>query len=478
MSEAAAPALARVIADFAAAVRYEDVPPSVLDQAKLLILDALGIATASTTFPFAKSASAAMQSFGAGDQPVIGLALRLGLRDAAMLNGLLIHGLDYDDTHLAGVVHVSATALPTALGIASLRHLSGRDLLLGYVLAVEVAGRIGAAAGGGFHRAGFHPTGVAGAFGCAVAAARLDAMSAEEIATAQGFAGSLASGTLEFTERGAWTKRAHAGWAAVCGITAAAFARQGFVSPDHVYEGRFGLFRTHLPDGELADLDALTRGLGEQWQIPEVAIKLYPSCHFTHAFIDAALELIRAESLSADDIATVTCLIHRDAVPVVCEPRASKLVPQTDYEAKFSLPFVVAATFVHGRFSLNELDDSALRDPRVLDLAARITDRDDPLSGYPHAYSGELVVRTTSGRELRHREQINRGAIERPISAADVVEKFVANVELAGIGSSDARRMINAVVSLDDCDNAAVFAEMMSGEGARPQSGKLQVTRA
>ena len=98
MSEAAAPAIARVIADFAAAVRYEDVPPSVLDQAKLLILDALGIATASTTFPFAKSAAAAMQSFGDGDLPVIGLALRLGLRDAAMLNGLLIHGLDYDDT--------------------------------------------------------------------------------------------------------------------------------------------------------------------------------------------------------------------------------------------------------------------------------------------------------------------------------------------------------------------------------------------
>src|SRR5687768_9846469 len=179
-----------------------------------------------------------MRSLGEGDQPVIGLALRLGLRDAAMLNGLLIHGLDYDDTHLAGVVHVSAAALPTAMGMASARHLSGSDLLLGYILAVEVAGRIGAAAAGGFHRAGFHPTGVAGAFGAAVAAARLDNSTVEQIATAQGFAGSLASGTMEFTERGAWTKRAHAGWAAVCGITAAAFARQGFVSPERVYEGR------------------------------------------------------------------------------------------------------------------------------------------------------------------------------------------------------------------------------------------------
>jgi 2-methylcitrate dehydratase PrpD len=464
VTDAATP-LSRVFGDFAAGVRFDDVPSSVVDQAKRLIIDAVGIAYASTTFSFATSAISAMQALGEGDQPVIGVPLRLGLRDAAMLNGLLIHGLDYDDTHLAGVVHVSATALPTALGMASARHLSGRELLLGYILAVEVAGRIGAAAGGGFHRAGFHPTGVAGAFGSAVAAARLDGLSAGQIATAQGFVGSLASGTMEFIERGAWTKRAHAGWAAVCGITAAAFARQEFVSPDRVYEGRYGLFRTHLPEGEVADLDALTNGLGERWQVPEVAVKLYPSCHFTHAFVDAALELMRAESLEADDVDAVTCLIHRDVVPVVCEPRESKLRPQTDYEAKFSLPFVVAATLVHGRFSLNELSDHALCDARVLDLATRITDRDDPLSGYPHAYSGEVIVRTKTGRELRHREQVNRGAAERPIGASEVLDKFMANVELAGISNGEARRIADAVLSLDAVDDAADFASLLIAAG-------------
>ncbi|MEO8694796.1 MAG: MmgE/PrpD family protein [Acidimicrobiales bacterium] len=468
MTEAAERPLSLAVADFAAALRFEDLPRAIIDQAKMLIVDAVGIAYASTTFPFATSAAAALQSLGGGDQPVIGLPLRLGLRDAALMNGLLIHGLDYDDTHLAGVVHVSATALPTALGVACARHLSGRDLLLGYILAVEVAGRIGAAAAGGFHRAGFHPTGVAGAFGSAVAAARLDNLSAEQIATAQGFAGSLASGTMEFTARGAWTKRAHAGWAAACGITAAAFARENFVSPAHVYEGRYGLFRTHLPEGESPDLDALTRGLGERWQIPEVAVKLYPSCHFTHAFVDGALELQRRESLTVDDIASVTCLIHRDAVPVVCEPRASKLVPQSDYEAKFSLPFVVASTFVHGRFSLNELSDEALVDPQVLSLASRITDADDPQSGYPHAYSGEVVVRTTSGRELRHREQINRGAVERPIGVADVVDKFMANVELAGMGQHQAQRIVDAVLAFDQLADAADFASLVAGAARLP----------
>jgi 2-methylcitrate dehydratase PrpD len=454
--------LAHVVGDFAAGLRYDDLPGAVVEQAKYLIVDALGVALASTTFPFATSALSALQSLGAGDQPVIGLPARLALRDAAMLNGVLIHGLDYDDTHLAGVVHVSATALPTALAVASANHLSGREMLVGYVLGVEVAARIGAAAAGGFHRAGFHATGVAGAFGSAVAASRLAGMTAAQIAGAQGFVGSLASGTMEFTAAGAWTKRAHAGWAAACGITAAAFARNGFVSPDHVYEGRDGLFRTHLPDSEVADLGALTRELGARWEMPDVAVKLYPSCHFTHAFVDATLEVMQRESVTADDVDHVTCLIHHDAVPVVCEPRAAKLHPQTDYEAKFSLPFVVGATLVHGRFSLNELDDRALRDPRVLAVAARVTNEDDPNSGYPHAYSGEVVVRTKSGRELRHREQVNRGAPERPIGTADVIEKFMANAELAAVSGHDARRVVGEVLALEGCDDIARLAEALA----------------
>jgi 2-methylcitrate dehydratase PrpD len=379
-----------------------------------------------------------------------------------MLNGVLIHGLDYDDTHLAGVVHVSAAAFPTALAMASARHRDGRDLLLGYILGVEVAARIGAAAAGGFHRAGFHPTGVAGAFGSAVSAARLDDLSAAQIAMAQGFAGSLASGSMEFTSGGAWTKRAHAGWAAACGLTAAAFARHGFVSPEEVYEGRHGLFRTHLHDRDVADFRVLTQGLGAEWQIPEVAVKLYPSCHFTHPFVDAALEMMRRESLTAADVDDIRCLIHRDAVDVVCEPRAAKLRPQTDYEAKFSLPFVIAATFVHERFTLNELDDRALHDPRILMLAERVTNDDDPHSGYPHAYSGEIVVRTKAGRVLRHREQVNRGAVGRPIEHDDVVEKFRANAELARISERDAQRVVDRVLHVEHCTDVTDIAELLA----------------
>jgi 2-methylcitrate dehydratase PrpD len=458
-SEDHASPAAEIIADFAVGTRYDDLPSAVVERAKLLILDAIGIAFASTTFDFADNALAALQTFGPGDQPVIGLPARLSLRDAALLNGLLIHGLDFDDTHLSGIVHASASAVPTALGVAGARHLPGRDLLLGYVLGVEVAARVGMAANGGFHRAGFHPTGLAGAFGSAVAAGRLAGLTTSELIDAQGLALSLASGTLEFSQEGAWTKRVHPGWAASAGITSAMFAQHGFVGPKLPYEGRDGLYRTHLHPPDAADLAALTKGLGEEWQLDGMAVKLYPSCHFTHTCIEAALRVAAAEKLPVDEIASITCLVHHDVVPVICEPQERKFTPSSDYEAKFSLPFVVAAALVHGRFTLNELRAATLSDPRILDLARRVTYEDDPESGYPRFYSGEVVIRTTDGRELRHREQITRGAPERPIDVDDIIEKFRGNLELAGIGDDDTNCAVDAVLTLDTCSDAATFTE-------------------
>jgi len=208
------PSLSRQIGDFAAGATFDRLPTQVVHRAKLLLLDATGVAIAASTFDFARRTADALTSMSSGTQPVIGLDARLALRDAALLNGVLIHGLDFDDTHVTGVVHVSASALPAALGVAVERHLSGADLLLGYVLGIEVAARVGAAAGGGMHRAGFHPTGVAGAFGAAVAAGKLTGLDAAQLADAQGVALSFAAGSMQFVEEGAETKRLHPGWAA------------------------------------------------------------------------------------------------------------------------------------------------------------------------------------------------------------------------------------------------------------------------
>src|SRR5712692_2143427 len=220
--------LADELSHFALQLTYDEVPAAVRERAKHLILDSVGIALASTKFPFASVSLAALEELGSGHSPVIGTGHRLALRDAVLMNGVLIHGLDFDDTHSRGIIHATASSFPCALSLADREAADGKALLSAYIAAMEVATRLGAVAKGGFHQIGFHPTGLIGAFGCALAAAKLLGLDRERAVMAQGIALSMASGSLEFLQDGAWTKRIHPGWACVGGITAAMLARHGF----------------------------------------------------------------------------------------------------------------------------------------------------------------------------------------------------------------------------------------------------------
>lgn len=455
--------ISQELAEFAASFDYGAIPGQVRDRAKHLVLDAVGIALASTQFDFAHHAFSALADLaGRGDGVVLGFSSRLPLRDAVLANGILIHGLDYDDTHVPGIVHASASSVPLALGLAAHLDRSGRELLAAYVLAVEVSARLGAVAKGGFHQTGFHPTGLIGTFGCTVAAGSLYGMNVAQLRMAQGIALSLASGSLEFLQDGAWTKRMHPGWAGVAGITAASLARRGFIGPGAAYEGRFGLFPSYLGiEAKRCDYSLATRGLGEIWEVCEVAVKPYPACHFVHGCTDAALAL-RAGGVRAADIAQVRALVPQEVVKTVCEPVANKRRPQNGYDAKFSIPYAVATSFVRGKFGLAELEEAALRDPEVLALADRVDYEADPKSGFPKAYSGEVIVRLKDGRELRHREQVNRGAADRPLANEEIVAKFLDNAQLA-VSASRAGEMRDAILSMDDAASARELAAVLGG---------------
>lgn len=456
--------ISQAYAAFAADLRFEDIPAPVVERAKLHILDAVGTALAATRFDFAAKTLDGLRALSeGGDYPVIGMPARLPLRDAALMNGVLVHGLDFDDTHTGGVIHGTASALPAALAQAQRSAASGRDLLAAYLVAIECGARLGLAAKGAFHRAGFHPTGVVGAFACALAAGRLARLDAERLGHAQGIALSQASGTFEFLDEGAWTKRMHPGWAAAAGITAAALAKGGFLGPSRAYEGRFGLYRCYLGESAEIDWPLATAGLGREWEMLRVALKPYPSCHFNHAFADAALALKRAHGIGPEDVLEIVALIGEGSVETVCEPEAKKRAPRNDYEARFSLHYTIAAALAKGRFTLAELEPDCLDDPAIRALCRRIRYAVDPASAFPRFYSGEIVLRTKDGRELRHREEINRGAERRPLSAAETFEKFRANARLGGTGAR-AEKIADAVMALDRRDaEAARLAELLAG---------------
>ena len=454
---------APVLARFAARLRDADIPAEVRARAAHHVLDAVGIAFASSRMDYAHRTLTALRGLaGEGTVPVIGLPARLPPRDAAMLNGLLIHGLDFDDTHLGGVIHPTTSVFPAAFSAALMTGASGAALLTATIVGIEAATRLATAASGLFHKVGFHPTGMVGVFGATLAAGRLLGLTERELAQAQGIALSLASGSLEFLEDGAWTKRMHPGWAAQAGLTAAALARQGFVGATNPYSGRFGLYKSYLgPLAEGIDLARATEALGRSWEVVRTSIKPFPACHFTHACVDAALAL-RATGVRAEDVTAIEALLPAQVIPVVCEPEANKKRPANGYDAQFSIPFLVAAALLRGRLTLAELEGEALTDPAILEVAARVTCRPDPDSPFPRSYSGEVAVTLAAGETRRHREAVNRGAPDRPLTDADIVEKFRGNAALA-LSAGAAARVEAAVLGLDGAPDAGALAAALGG---------------
>jgi 2-methylcitrate dehydratase PrpD len=452
--------IAELLADFVFGLSDNAIPESVRRRAAHLILDGAGIAYASTTFDFARQAVAALSTFERGDCPVIGFNTNLALRDAVLVNGILVHGLDFDDTHLAGVVHVTSSCFPTALGVAWAAQRPGRELLTAYVLGIEVAARLGSVARGELNQIGFHPTGIIAAFACALIAGKLEGLTCEQLVMAQGIALSMAAGTREYSADGASTKRMHPGWAGACGITAARLARAGFTGPRSAYEGRFGLYATHLgADLTKWDLGAAVSDLGTEWETAQVAIKPFPTCQLNISCIDAAIALAKKHSIKPADIERVEALIPPHAVKIVCEPLAEKRRPASTYAAQFSIPFAVACGLIHQKSGLAELE--RYNDPEILALAGKVDYRVDPKTGYPKHFSGEVIVTLKNGRQISHREQVNRGAADNPVSDADIVAKFMDNAQLA-VSAAQAATVREMILNLDALDDARKLAHALS----------------
>ncbi|HCU88850.1 MAG TPA: MmgE/PrpD family protein [Gammaproteobacteria bacterium] len=436
-------------AEFVSNFDLNSVPKAVTAHAKLCILDAVGIGLASCNYPFAKTTAAALDELGGvGAFPVIGFDLHLPQRDAAHLIGTLIHGLDFDDTHSEAVVHTSASMVPTMLTAGLANDCDGPAALSAFIIGSECASRIGAAARGGFHEKGFHPTGVVGAFGSALSAGYLYGLNRNQLKDAQGIVLSKAAGSMQFLDDGAWTKRNHPGWASVCAQTAVVMAKHGFFGPREPYFGRFGLFSAHTQEGSAINVGKLTDRLGEQWEMLNIAFKPYPACHMTHAFADATIQLKRKHLLVGEDVNSIVAYVHPNEIPVICEPARHKLRPQNSYDAQFSINYVIAAAFLREEFGLAELEDKVLDDPDILNFCAKVSYEPDPQSAYPEYFSGAIDIHTKDGRLLHHREQMNRGSVGNPMSGSDIKAKYLDNANRT-ISTKDAKRLMQLVLNLE-----------------------------
>lgn len=439
---------AQRLGDFIAALKVEQLPEATRQAARLHALDALGCGLAAYALGEATYAAAAVAEDGtSGPATAIGASEGLPPTDAAFVNGTLCHALDFDDTHPNSVVHVSAGVVPAALAAAQTHNASGADVLAAIVAGNETSIRLGNAGSGLFHARGFHPTGVCGVFGATAAASRLRGLDGVATAHALGIAGSMASGLLEFLADGSETKRLHPGWAAQAGLAAARLAAHGATGPATVFDGPRGFFATYL-HGDQTDLPTQIADLGERWVTPEIAYKPYPACHYTHAPVDALVEILREHPLRPEEIDSIIAFTDATGVSLVCSPPEDKVNPRTPYDAKFSLPYCLAYRLVHGRLDVTSFTPDAIGDPGVRALTPRVGYELKQYAPTPDAFGGGVRVTTRDGRvfeaELRHQ----RGGAENPLSDEDVLVKYRGNAELA-LDATNVHTLEEAMLSLE-----------------------------
>ena len=418
---------ARALADWTAGLRWADVPAAQHRLIGLRVLDTLGLILAGSS----TDAAAAVRHI-AGRQGISGEAGilpeggRAAAAWAAFVHGVTAHCRDFDDTFQDSVVHPGSVVVPTALAAGESCGANDTDIAAAIVAGYEVAARLGSVAGRRFHVRGLHATGVVGPFAAAAAAGRLMGLDGAAIANAFGLAGSMAGGLMAFVADGSWSKWLHAGWAAHGGIVAAQMAAQGFRGPAGVLDGRHNLYAALLAGEDIAPADpaeigteTLTGGLGADWRGAEAHFKYYPCAHVIQPYLDAAIDLRREHGLGAGDIAGGVCRIAPWAAQIVCEPRADKLRPDNEMAAIASLPYLLAVALTDGAATLDALDAASRNDPAILDLARRLTHKDDPALG--QGFDGVLILDLGDGSRL-----------ERPVSSAPpdpdkVLGKFRAN---------------------------------------------------
>ncbi|MFF5987110.1 MmgE/PrpD family protein [Prauserella flavalba] len=415
--------------------------PDEIDRvARLHLLDAIGVAVAGSRLGPARALPAAPRA--QGPCTVLGTGTGTGPAEAALVNGTLVHSLEYDDTHTASVMHGSSVLAPAVLAAAENDGVDGADVVRGFVAGWEVLIRLGLAAPSGFQRTGFQGTSVAGPIAGAIAVGVLSGLDRTALIDAVGVAASFSAGNFTFLSRGATSKAAQAGIGAQAAISAVALVRGGITGAPDVLEGERGLFGLYARDPEAASrLAALSNDLGSRWHLADAAFKALPCCHFLHPFVEAVATL----DASPVGIRRILCRVPEGQEQIIAVPWARKQAPARADEARWSLPYVLALQVVRGAVVLD--DFLGAPDPAVLEMAGRIEWEPWQGSGYPAAFPAAIEVEFTDGTTRTVQVDDVDGGVRRPWDATRVTGKFLDNCARADVAPDQAEKFSDALTS-------------------------------
>ena len=441
------------LASFIAEFPTKRIPPEILHLGKRLLLNNIGVALYAANDPAINYLLSVFEEEGGKKRAsVIGTGYRTTLLNAALANGFLGHFEDYDDTHLATVIHTASPIFPAAMASAEMLGASGLEMLTAGVLGIEVACRIGLLIVPHFIGTGhqWHITNTCGVFGAAAASARLLGLTQEQIEHALSLAGTQAMGIREVF--GSMAKPFHAGKAASNGLIAAMLTKRDFTA---ISAGSPGIlsgpraFAATFAKGY--DLATVTAGLGETWELPNVAIKPHACGQANHALLDSITTLKTKPGVTLEAIESIHGSVRHTAPNIV-----DRRHPKKGLEGKFSYHHTMTSILMYGNCYPQQFTDAKVNDPRAIAMRDRITVVADE-SVPKHA--AKVVMTLKSGQVYTVLTPHSLGSPENPLSDQQLEDKFRAIAEDV-MPKAKVDRLLKALWSLEKVRHMGELAEL------------------
>ncbi|MGQ9601667.1 MAG: MmgE/PrpD family protein [Candidatus Bipolaricaulia bacterium] len=447
------------MARFALSLSYEAIPEEARREAKRFLLDSLGCALAALDLPDIRAAYRFIRGLGGRRQAtIIGFGTRTNLPNAALMNSLLIRALDYNDIYWKQDPSHPSDLIPAALAPAEFKGLSGKELIVGIVIAYELEMRMCLAAHPGIREVGWHHASLT-QFVSPIVAGRMLGLAEDQLIAAVGISGS-SHFTLGGVVAGHLTNMKNTADPLACeaGVRAAMLAAQGYTGPEEVFEGKEGLFQV-IPNVKWEG-EALLSGLGEKFLITECGYKAFPTEALTHQPITATLELVKERKIDPSQVKEVLVETTTRGADILSDP--SKYRPTTKETADHSLPYCIAVAIAKGNVLPSDFTKAALKDPLVLELLPKIKVVANPEIDrlFPRVKRAIVTITMEDGKSFRKEEDFAKGEPERPLSDEELLAKFRANAG-AALTVPRQEELVEATLALEDFPDIRDYVRLL-----------------
>lgn len=424
-SAAPSPDASRLFADVYAELKYDDLDYAAVEAAVRGIVDTLGVSIAATTLSdeYPTVLAYAGAAGGTGDAALLGSADRVPLPMAAFAFGALTHMLDYDDIADAAVVHPSAAVVASVLTAADCwSGVSGKELLTAVAVGQDLNIRLGESLTKHAVSHGWLPS-VVSVLGATAAVGKLLRLTATQIQHALSIAVHQAGGTRQAgVGEGSSVRAIRDGFNARNAVTSALLAQAGARGDESAFEGAWGLFKQFF-DGDF-DRNVLLDGIGVNLRGPVTGHKPWPSCRYSHLFIEPTLRLVRDQDLRPSDITAIVAVGQDDILEQQCQPRALRTAPGRAIDAKNSLPFQLGKIVTRRALRLDDFTAVGLADEAAIDVATRVSWRVEPSADKVGLGTGKIEMSLTDGTVIRSEASGLPGGPADPLPWPALLDKF------------------------------------------------------